>query len=262
MHHSDDSTPVVMCFSGVEPTGGSGVTADIETLVSLGCHCCPIATAITSRDTQTIKDIWDIDSPIVIQQARAILEDMSVKAVKIGMLASVDNIEAVHTILVDYPHLPVILDPVVKSGTDSQEALIEATRTLLCPQTRLAVLNAEQIRLLAPEADSLQASAQVIVDLGCDYVFASGSPDHARRINNRLFSSAGLVKSYEWPLIDHRFVGAGSTLSAGIAAYLSHQDSVLEAVEQGQKFTFQALESGRRLGMGNRIPNRIFWCKQ
>ncbi len=261
MTQKKTSTPVVICFSGLDPTGGSGISADIETISSLGCHCMPIITSVTARDTLTIKDAWDIDSPIIIQQARAVLEDIAVNVIKVGMLGSVDNIEAVHTILTDYPHVPVILDPVLQTGSDDENALIEATRELLIPQSHIAVLNNEQIHLLAAEADSLQACAQVLCERGCNQVFISGSPDKARQITNSLYSSSGLVKSYQWPLISHRFVGAGSTLSASIAAYLAHQDSILDAVEQGQKFTWQALDNGRRLGMGNLLPNRIFWCK-
>lgn len=261
MNTNASNTPVVMSISGLDPTGGGGIAADIETFSSLGCHCAPIAASVIARDTQSIADCWDIDSTILVQQARAVLEDMDIKAIKLGMLASVENIETVHTILTDYPHLPVILDPTFYTGSDVREALVEATRTLLIPQTRIAVLNHEQLRLLATEADSLQASARVLLDRGCEHVFVSGPPNSARQIVNHLFSDRGTGKRYEWPNIEHPFLGAGNTLSASIAAYLAHQDSVLDAVEQGQKFTWKALNAGRRLGMGNWLPNRIFWSQ-
>jgi hydroxymethylpyrimidine/phosphomethylpyrimidine kinase len=254
-------TPVILSFCALDPTGGSGITADIETCSSLGCHCAPVITAVTARDTQTIKESWSIDSTILIQQARAILEDMNVSAIKTGMLDSVENIEAVHTILTDYPHLPLIVDPFLQAGSDNQAALVEATRSLLVPLARIMVLNHKQIRLLAPEADSLQASAQVLTGLGCEHIFVSCQPDRSGQISNSLFSSAGKVKSFSWPLLEQSFIGAGSTLSASISACMAHQDSILDAVEQAQNFTWQALKSGRRLGMGDWLPNRIFWSK-
>lgn len=257
----ETTTPAIISFSGLDPTGGGGISADIETFASLGCHCAPIIAAVTARDTQTIKDAWDIDSPILIQQARAILEDMDIQAIKIGMLGSVENIEAVHTILTDYPHLPVILDPVLQVGSNDLNSLAEATRALLTPLSRICILNSEQIRQLVPEADGAQACAQALIEQGCEHVFASGSPDKAQKITNSLFSATGRAKTYQWPVIPHRFVGAGNTLSASITAYLAHQDSVLDAVEQGQNFTWKALKHGRRVGMGNWLPNRIFWCE-
>jgi len=257
-----EKAPVVLCFSGSDPTGASGIAADVAVLNALGCHCCPIITAITSRDTQTIKEHWTLESVLVIEQARAILEDMDVRAIKLGMMGSVANIEAVHTILTDYPQLTVIIDPVLQTADDSPAAMADATKSLLLPQARLAVLNHEQLRLMGLEGDSLQSRAHMVMEAGCDNVFVSGPKVTNGNITNHLFSRNKQAMEFAWPLLQQNYVGAGQTLSASITAYMSHQDQLTDAVEQAQKFTYQALQHGQRLGMGGFIPNRMFWCNK
>ena len=114
--NNSPSLPIAMSFAGMDPSGGAGLQADIETLASMGVHSTPVVTAITVQDTQTLLRYEAVDTPLLVEQARAILEDMPVAAIKIGMIGSVENVEAIHTILMDYPSLPVVLDPLVNAG--------------------------------------------------------------------------------------------------------------------------------------------------
>ena len=112
--------PVVMTFSGHDPSGGAGMQADIEVLASQGCHAVPVITALTVQDTRDVVEFTALAASHVITQARAVLEDMPVAAFKIGMLGSVENAQAIHTILQDYPQIPLVLDPVLASGGGAQ----------------------------------------------------------------------------------------------------------------------------------------------
>src|SRR3569832_1615480 len=114
--HAHDEIPVVFTFAGSDPTGGAGLQADIEALASMGCHAAPIITAVTVQDTENVKGYSAVDANLVIAQARAVLEVLSVSAFKIGMLGSVENVEAVHTLLTDYPGIPFVLDPIILAG--------------------------------------------------------------------------------------------------------------------------------------------------
>ena len=111
-----NSIPVVLTLSGSDPSGGAGIQADIESLASHGCHCAPVITVITVQDTQDVKSYAPLDGTLIMEQARAVLEDMPVAAIKIGLLGSTDAVEAIHGVLQDYPDIPVILDPVLASG--------------------------------------------------------------------------------------------------------------------------------------------------
>lgn len=263
MTEFDTPTPVVMSLSSHDPSGSAGIQADIETAASLGCHCTPVITAITAKDTQAVKDIAPADTTLLIEQARAILEDMSVHAIKLGLLGSVENIEAIHTILRDYPDIPVVLDPVTtefNSEVFNAAAVVAATRTLLLPLATIATPSAQEAHELAAEADTLDACAQSILETGCKYVLISGSKETADQYENSLYGGTRLMRRYQWPRIQTSSHGCSATLAASIACYLAHGLRMEDAVEQGQNFTWHAIAAGRRLGMGRNIPNRMHWA--
>ena len=87
--------PNVMCFSGLDSTGGAGIQEDIETLFSTGCHCLPLITAIAVQNTQNASSITPTDPTLIVQQARAVLEDIPVHCFKIGLPGSVATISSV-----------------------------------------------------------------------------------------------------------------------------------------------------------------------
>jgi len=105
-----------MTFSATDPTGGAGLQADILTISSLGCHPISIATGFTVQDTIGVNKLIPIDSELVNDQARLILEDMEVEIFKLGLLGSKENITTIAEIISDYPDTPLIIDPVLASG--------------------------------------------------------------------------------------------------------------------------------------------------
>ncbi len=263
MTEFDCVTPVVMSISGHDPSGGSGIQADIETTASLGCHCTPVITSLCATDTRDLKDVVPVESPLLIEQARAILEDMPVKAIKLGFIGSVDNVEAIHTILRDYPTLPVILDPVTNvcnSELLDAPAITQATESLLLPIATIATPDLVEAHELAQQADTLDACAAEILESGCDYVLISGAKRTTNSFINSLYGQQGLIKHYTWERLKFFSHGCGSTLAASIASYIAHGLRLEDAVEQGQQFTWNTLAASRQLGMGKRIPNRMFWA--
>ncbi|TQV71711.1 hydroxymethylpyrimidine/phosphomethylpyrimidine kinase [Exilibacterium tricleocarpae] len=263
MTQFDCTTPVVMSFSNHDPSGGTGIQADIETTASLGCHSTPIVTALCAKDTRDLKDVLPVETPLLIEQARAILEDMPVKAIKVGFTGSVENIEAMHTILRDYPKIPVVLHPVTSfchSELLDAPAIIHATQALLLPLATIVTPNLVEAHDLAQQADTIDACAQEILDSGCRHLLISGTKRSHNSIESSLYGPEGLVKHYRKERLQACNHGCGATLSAAIAAYLAHGLRLVDAVEQGQNFAWHALAGGRRLGMGNRIPNRMYWA--
>jgi len=139
---SATAPPVVLVFAGSDPTGGAGITADVLTLASLGCHPAVVVTAVTAQDTTGIKQFTCTETELVIAQARAVLEDMPVAAFKIGMLGNSAVATAVAGIVEDYPDVPLILDPVQRSGRGDaladQRSCYAALATLANPVLILA----------------------------------------------------------------------------------------------------------------------------
>lgn len=257
--------PAVMCFSGLDPTGGAGIQADIETLFSVGCHCTPIVTCLTVQNTQNVQSTAATEPAYLVQQARAILEDIPIKCFKIGLLTDVRAIEVIHTLLLDYPEIPVVLDPIIRAGGGfefAENGLIDAMRTLLVPITTVLTPNTDEIRLLAPTGDSLDACASELLDCGCQHILLTGTHNPTPAIENRLYSTHQDMVLFSWPRLEFSYHGSGCTLAAAVAGYLSHGVELSAAIQQAQNFTWESLSHGSRIGFGQHLPNRSFWNKQ
>ncbi|MDD9891509.1 MAG: hydroxymethylpyrimidine/phosphomethylpyrimidine kinase [Gammaproteobacteria bacterium] len=257
--------PTVMCFSGLDPTGGAGLQADIETLFSIGCHCTPVATALTVQNTQNAITMQATDAALLVQQARAILEDIAVQCFKIGLLGSVQSVEVIHTILKDYPNIPVVLDPIAYAGGGYEfggDEVLEAMRNLLIPQTSVLTPNTDEIIKLAPTSDSHDACANELLDQGCENILLTGTHAQTTGVVNKWFSTHQDVTLFNWPRLEYAYHGSGCTLAAAIAGYLAHRINMREAIQQAQRFTWEALSHGSRMGFGQHMPNRSYWNKQ
>ncbi|MBV1879915.1 MAG: hydroxymethylpyrimidine/phosphomethylpyrimidine kinase [Pseudomonadales bacterium] len=256
----DQDPPVVMAFSDHDPSGASGVQADVETLFSIGCHCSSITTSITSQDTYEYRDSIAIDSDVVNNQARAILEDMMVAAFKVGLVNSVENVHAIYEVLADYPEKQVIFEPAL-SSLHSQFAvqIIESLRILILPLSHIVTLSLKETRLLCPQADNLEASIQEIMDAGTEHVLVSDIGKEPHHTVNRLYSETGETHEWRRERLPHNYLGTSSTLAASIAAHIAHGFDTVTAIDKAQTYTWNSLKNGRRMGMGQYIPNRMFW---
>jgi len=253
-----------MCFAGLDSTGGAGLQADIETVASMGCHAAPVATALTVQDTQRVIDYTPVEATLLIAQARAVLEDMPVAAFKLGMLGDVRVIEAIHTLLTDYPDIPVVLDPVLAGGGGgslSTPEIIDAISHLLLPQVTVLTPNSIEARTLAPECDTLEACGQGLLDKGCEFVLLTGTHEDAEHVENRLFGNRRLLETFTWERLPHSYHGSGCTLAAAIAGLLAQGLEPFTAVHEAQEYTWEALRHGYRVGMGQLLPNRLFWAR-
>ncbi|MDT8429539.1 MAG: hydroxymethylpyrimidine/phosphomethylpyrimidine kinase [Pseudomonadales bacterium] len=254
--------PNVLCFSGMDSTGGAGIQADIESLFSIGCHCLPVITAITVQDTRNVSRIVPTEPLLLVEQARAVLEDMSVQAFKIGLIGSIENIEVIHTLLTDYPNIPVVLDPILQAGGGfdfSTQNLINAMKNLLLPITTVLTPNTDELQRLATEADSPEACAAALLDSGCGAVLLTGTHAASKNVINQLFTQHQAIMHWEWPRLPEQYHGSGCTLAASLAAYLAHGAALKDAVRQAQQFTWNALAQGQRPGCGQYLPDRSFW---
>jgi hydroxymethylpyrimidine/phosphomethylpyrimidine kinase len=263
--------PIVMVFAASDPSGGAGLQADIMTLSSMGCHPLSVVTALTVQDSAGVEDVLAIDADWVSDQARALLEDMSVSAFKVGMLGSVENIAAIAEIISDYPDIPLVLDPVLSSGRGDElasEDMIAALRELLLPQTTLLTPNSIEARRLALDESNeeddpdLAECARRLVGAGAEYVLITGTHEHTPQVVNSLYGENGLIRADAWERLPGSYHGSGCTLASAIAANLANGLELAEAVRDAQDYTWQALENGFRPGMGQYLPDRFFWARE
>ena len=260
--------PVVMTLAGNDPSGGAGLAADIETLVSLGCHPAPIVTALTVQNTHNVQALLPVSPDYILAQARAILVDMKVAAFKIGIIGSAENAVALHELLTTHPNIPLVLDPVLAAGGGTELAnktLIEAIQYLLLPLTTVLTPNSVEARRLAPEADTLNACAVALLARGCRYVLISGEHEPTDDVINILYGNNRLLESWRWPRLSGEYHGSGCTLATAIAALLAqghelHSDTPHSAIYHAQDYTWRSLQAGYQAGRRQRIPNRLFWA--
>jgi hydroxymethylpyrimidine/phosphomethylpyrimidine kinase len=274
--------PTVLVFAATDPTGGAGLQADLLALSSLGCHALSVVTAVTVQDTLGVEDFLPIDPEWISDQARAVLEDMPVAAFKLGMLGSVETVQAIAEIVADYPDIPLVYDPVLASGRGDDlatEEMIEAVRELLLPQVTLLTPNSLEARRLAeiPQEDEhgepieahededtpldLDTCALRLQDMGCEFVLITGSHEHTPQVVNALYTPEGDVHTLSWDRLPDSYHGSGCTLSSAIAALLAQGIDMETAVKSAQEYTWEALRNGWRLGMGQFIPDRLFWAR-
>lgn len=264
-------SPLILTFGATDPIGAIGIQADLASFAAMGCHGLSVITSILIADTARIEDIQVIDADWVADQARVVLEDMPVAAIKVGAVGSIENVSVIAEIVSDYPDIPLILDPFLSAmpdqGQDSEDMLV-AIRELLIPQTTLFLASAVELSRFAetwrePSTDdTLALDAMRIVDMGCEYLFVTTTPGDVHGVSNALFDESGMLRQDNWPRLPGSFSGAGSTLSATIAAMLANGVEVPEAVFEAQEFTHAALSNAHRLGMGKLTPDRYFWARE
>jgi hydroxymethylpyrimidine/phosphomethylpyrimidine kinase len=263
--------PSVMTFAGTDPSSGAGLQADILTFASIGCHPLSVVTAITAQDTVGVDGVLPMDSEWVNDQARAILEDVQVSAFKLGLLGSVENVAVIAEIMADYPDVPLLIDPILTSGRGddlSSEEMMDAMIELLFPQATLITPNSLEARRFAFNDDteevsltSLDEAAARLLGMGSEYVLVTGTHERTQEVTNTLYGQDKLIKAYKWERLPGSYHGSGCTLTSAIAACMAHGLSIEDAVLEAQEYTWQTLKNGFRPGMGQYIPDRMFWAR-
>jgi len=263
-----DLPPIVLAFAATDPSGGTGLTADLLALASMGCHPLSVVTALTVQDTLGLQSVQPVDAESVADQARCVLEDMPVDAFKVGALGSVENVAAVAEILSDYPDVPLVLDPVLVSARGDELAgddMVRAIAELVVPQTTvLVVTGAEAQRLADPDDDqeaSVATCAGSLIESGCEFVLVTGANEPGPEVVNTLYGRDGVVRTDTWSRLPGTFHGAGGTLAAALAAMLANGLDMPEAAREAQDYTWHALKKAYRPGMGRFVPDRLFWAR-
>jgi len=264
----------VMSFNASDPTGAGGIAGDVATIAAMGAHALPVVTSVVLRDTAEIFEHSALDADVVVEQARSVLEDVTIAAWKVGFLGSAECVSAVAEVLSDYPDVPLVayMPNLSWVDEDEQQAYLDAYRELVLPQTEVLVGNHQTLTdFLLPDwsAERPASPRELAVaasERGTRFVLVTsvlvpspaGSAD--QYIDNVLASPQGAITGEKFERFDVAFVGAGDTLSAALAALLASGADLHAAVGESLAFLDQALDAGFRPGMGNVIPDRFFWA--
>jgi hydroxymethylpyrimidine/phosphomethylpyrimidine kinase len=263
----------VMSFNASDPTGAGGTAGDVATVAAMGAHALPVVTSIVMRDTAEVFDHHALDADVIAEQARSILEDVTIAAWKVGFLGSAEGVSAVAEILSDYPDVPLVayMPNLSWVEEDEQQAYLDAFRELVLPQTEVLVGSHQTLTdFLLPDWEgerpaSPRELAVAAAEHGTRFVLVTSvliqsSKSADQFMDNVLASPEGAITGEKFERFEVSFVGAGDTLSASLAALLAAGSELQAAVGEALTFLDQALDAGFRPGMGNVLPDRFFWA--
>lgn len=249
--------PVVLCFSGHDPSGGAGLQADIEAIHSLGVHACTITTALTTQNTQGVKGFRCTDTKLVQEQAECLLQDIRPDAIKIGMVGSAEMANAIADILSSIPGIPVVLDPVLSGNTGgalSASGLIDTLLTELLPKCTLVTPNTLELERLS--GYSGEKAIRQLLNTGCANVLVTGGHVAGPLIRSQLWTVNGLTHEFQQQRFEGEYHGSGCTLASACAAGLASGLNVLKATTRALDFTHHSIASAIHVGKGQYLPWR------
>lgn len=255
----------VMSISINDPSGALGIQADIEAISAMGGHCTSVISGLAIKNTADLHMVTPLPSHMFWHQAKTILEDMPISAIKIGFLGSIDNVQVAYNLLKDYPNIPLILSPnlaLLPNQQTHNQNVIDAVFDLLIPMSKVCILQDNEARWLGQQADTVEACAHSIMAQGADYVLITGHKTREHPFVNTLYGHLRRLDTAHWDHHPYEFQGINCTLSSSLAALLAQDLTMTAAVRQAQAYTEKCLKFGYRLGMGHPLLNRLFWARE
>ena len=263
--------PVVLCFSGLDPSGGAGLQADIEAIGQAGAHAAVACTAITVQNSQRVFGFEACAAELVKAQATTVLDDLPVAVIKSGMLGTTDNIAMLTQLFTEEiisNAIPFVLDPVLVANSGGslgdEQTLVAAFRKLL-PYATLITPNTHELRALSGEQD-LHIGAQKLCAQGTRAVLVKTSHDFdSGDIEQYLYIKGEMVHKSILPRLDGEFHGSGCSLASFIAGRLAVGDDLVAAVIAADGWITQTLIAADAPHPDNTeaqlIPNRFVKIK-
>jgi hydroxymethylpyrimidine/phosphomethylpyrimidine kinase len=265
----DTGYPSVLVFNASDPSGAGGVTADVLSCNSVGAHVLSVVTGCYIKDTAEIHSHVALDADAISDQARTVLEDVSVQVFKVGFCGGPEALGVIAEITADYAEAPVVAYmPSLAWWEDEEiESYLDAFRELILPQTTLLVGNYSTLsRWLWPEwtaskPPSPKDIAKAAAEMGVPYTLVTGMTPNAQTFENVLCSPYNVLLTQKFERLDASFTGGGDTLSAIICAFFSLGLDLENAVKESLNYLDGSLVSGYQPGMGLVLPDRLFWTQ-
>ena len=250
--------PRVLSIAGSDSGGGAGIQADLKTFSALGCFGMTAITAITAQNTCGVRSIHGVPPQILCDQIDAVLEDIGVDAVKIGMLHSPEIVRTVSEAIQRHDLKNVVFDPVMVATSGAVLIDNEAVDVLvreLFPRVAVITPNLDEAALLVGRplscAEDMERAAQDLLNKGARAVLLKGGHLPGDKVIDLLMLQTGETTWMEAPRIQSPNThGTGCTLSSAIAAHLALGASLLEAVELARAYVRQALQGGSQVRTG------------
>lgn len=260
--------PRALTIAGSDSGGGAGIQADLKTFAALGVHGMSAITSVTAQNTVAINAVFDMPPEMIREQIRAVVDDIGVDGVKVGMLRTIPIITTVAEEL-EKIRSPVVVDPVMLAKSGDQLLMhdaLETYKTKIVPRATVLTPNRYEAETLTQiRIENLQdakRAAEKLVNLGAKSIVVKGGhmPEHGRSIDVLLHD--GVFKTYSSEYIktdtDH---GTGCTFSSAITAELAKGRTIEEAVETAKRFVTTSIRFGYPIGKGHGPTNPAAWLQ-
>lgn len=256
---------VVLIFGPFDPTGASSLPGDAVTFASLGCHALSALTATLVKDTAHIEDLVPASPEFLNDQARCMLEDMTVRAIKAGPIYTTETVSVIAQIAADYSDLPLVLQPgripyeSLADDIDAEDAQL-ALFELLLPQTDIVIVSHSLLTYWVTQGVLAEGAcdkpAQALLDYGASWVLTCNAPVRPGQAGYILQGSDQQTHTWTRTAAPSRLQDPEGPLACAVTAALTTQTDVPQAVEQALNVTSRLIEHSFQPGMGQLLVNR------
>ncbi|WP_232628311.1 bifunctional hydroxymethylpyrimidine kinase/phosphomethylpyrimidine kinase [Methylobacterium sp. Leaf118] len=253
-------TAIAVTIAGSDSSGGAGIQADLKTFAALRVYGASVITAVTAQNTVGVQGIHDVPAEVVAAQIESIFSDLTVGAVKIGMLSRPETIAAVVEALQRHAvGIPVVLDPVMVAASGDRlisEEAVAALRDSLMPLAHLVTPNLPEAATLLGEREAVHENEAVgqarrLLERGARAVLIKGGHGEGQESVDHLLSRDGTLRRFAAPRIETRNThGTGCTLSAAVAAGLARGQPLAEAVGAAKAYVTEAIRAADGVPVG------------
>lgn len=253
------TTPVALTIAGSDSSGGAGIQADLKTFAALGVYGASVITALTAQNTRGVAAIHPVPADFVAAQLDAVLGDLDVSAVKIGMVGAHATIEAIVAALKRFSPPHVVLDPVM-IATSGDRLLpadaVDALRTKLVPCATIVTPNLPEAAALlgepaASDEAAVESQGRRLLSLGCRFVLIKGGHGHGEESIDYLIDAQRTVPLAGPRIATSHTHGTGCTLASAIAASLAKGEDMPTAVLNAKAFIGEAIAAADRFAVGH-----------
>jgi len=263
--------PAVLTISPTEPTSSNGLVADALTLACMGVYPLCVASEVCLRDTAQVEARMPLECDIVVDQARVVLEDVPVSAMKFTLPGTVEMVSAMAELVADYAETPLVLElpSLTVEEDESVDDHLVAALELLVPYAAALVLDPSASRRLIaagiaddePEDLRLEEMAALLCGIGCESVLFLGADGNGPKAVHLLYGEQGILQSMDLVHVGRRTLGFGTSVASGLAAGLAQGRSLEEATREAIQFAHKCESSALHMGMGALVPDRMFWAR-
>lgn len=248
----------VLIIAGSDSGGGAGIQGDIKTVTCLGGYAATAITALTAQNTLGVFAIHDVPENFIASQIKLVLDDIGADVLKTGMLNKESVINVVADTISKYPHIPLVLDPVMfaKGGAALlEQAALSTLKSRLIPLATIITPNIPEAEYLAnmeiKTVDDMCRAADKILKLGCKAVLLKGGHLDSEIVTDLLLMPKGETIFKQPRIISKNTHGTGCTLASAIATGIAKKLSLIDAVSRARSYVFEAIKTAPNLGSGH-----------